>query len=1160
MISWTEDTRSCIFSDTALHRGKDGKAPMAPELDLQIEQKFEEFEELAATGRNILDKEHHLSQMVRERMEELRSMLGWIAVHWRAQKQQWLHKLEAQDNVYSIMCSSLSKPAACEQLSDQSVYSPILSHDEELQQQQPPADSESSSKTSKPSSRQTDDGYEVMKSVPPQSPEVKIQDSPKSSVFVLKDKGSPGLGNTVNLILSFGNTGDSQVQVLDAPVTEEEPVCRVSTYLHVKDSNLASGPVYESITFPRQKSHSAAATSPNLAAMPPSSPSTPANPSQVSNCSHVPTGGSSSIFSSLKRISKKRKRKRDAQRRHTIQKIMGDEEEEIARNASETIAYDTRTWPLKEARRKKPESQASVSKSYIQNPLLGDIERECTGEYNITPYAVSEGPKQTSGKSHCRFLSLGSVLSFDLPKDMTLIPSIQDIITIAPPETKTPTGADPDPHSQRQSALSSFKQTRPALVSPTVDEIAEKGKGLTFDNSLKPRSPPVFNNEQALEQRSKCSSQQSECTESLNEETDQRNKTKCPNPTVQLPIYVNHLPASACQKHKCLSVHTLIKDLNGHNYHKCVSCHHGRPNQSHNQASHVTVNLKSTVNVSVRQDSVDSGVSSLGSTKLSSDMPCFENPQPKGTVGKMLSLDVECSGSSKSNEKECVHVDHQQFEEVEEELEGIWGQNLRNSICSDIMYQTNPEETSSIGQNAQHVSPSPSPKSPVVQYRHLVTASAPNLLIAEFKLPPSVQSLLGYDRKLVPFAVGERRSWAAFPSSASSSTSGTSVAVNETASDPIQLPHIEDGQKYIYQYREEEEEEAQKEEHSGLSKDTSLCLFSPHVEDEDHSQQHPTVTTGGHCIALRAELQTMEGALERKQRLQLGGKKATSRGWSSYHAVLHKHTLCFYQDRKDTLRSSICGLPLNLTGAECVPAPDYNKKPNCFQLRLRDGSEYLLNASSRLMMKKWIMKIQTNTGRPTAVNTGIYRDPEFPFSVNSPESCVCPAPDTGSSHHDITSTFPRLKPQGSAHKPSIDLREATHMSQEQDSTITARATGDNCSDEDDSSSLTQIVTQMSRSPTDSAPLSSQRRSHSFTSATYQKIGPVSGRGADRGPNYCVTLLVGDQSRDVPTISHTQPPQLPLLDVGAHRGLSSYTSLPRPRNKSVFKKFFGRKEY
>jgi len=33
-----------------------------------------------------------------------------------------------------------------------------------------------------------------------------------------------------------------------------------------------------------------------------------------------------------------------------------------------------------------------------------------------------------------------------------------------------------------------------------------------------------------------------------------------------------------------------------------------------------------------------------------------------------------------------------------------------------------------------------------------------------------------------------------------------------------------------------------------------------------------------------------------------------------------------------------------------------------FATRLRDGSEYFLNASSRFMMKKWMLKIQANTG------------------------------------------------------------------------------------------------------------------------------------------------------------------------------------------------------
>lgn len=64
--SWTEDTRSRIFSDAALQLGTDGRRPVAAELDTQIEQKFEEFDELVASGRSILGKEHHLTQMVSE--------------------------------------------------------------------------------------------------------------------------------------------------------------------------------------------------------------------------------------------------------------------------------------------------------------------------------------------------------------------------------------------------------------------------------------------------------------------------------------------------------------------------------------------------------------------------------------------------------------------------------------------------------------------------------------------------------------------------------------------------------------------------------------------------------------------------------------------------------------------------------------------------------------------------------------------------------------------------------------------------------------------------------------------------------------------------------------------------------------------------------------
>ncbi|XP_069394661.1 uncharacterized protein [Paralichthys olivaceus] len=1313
MISWTEDTRSCIFSDTALHPGKDGQRPLAAELDMQIELKFEEFDELAVAGRNLLDKEHHLTQMVRERLEELRSMLGWILVHWRAQKQQWLHKRSrqelSQDNIYSeaTMCSTLSelpKQISAPELHAYESHQSLLIISE--------GDKSSVSGDSRPSSlpprqteqqeeKQLEDGYEVMNSIGPMGGEASLPESAKPSIVVLKEPSSPTLGGTVNLILSFGNTGDSQVQVLEPPAgTEEvvedtsEPVHRpnvphssscknfwrrcqgllentlgslkrkrkiyrqsaneVSTYLHVKDNNLAAAPVYESITLPRQKSRSAASASPTfLPSLSSSLPSSASAPQTTNVTFHPSTGsGSGFLFSSLKRMGKKRKRKRDA-RRHTIQKIMGVEAqtEEVAHYGCDTMTYDTHTWPLKEGRRKKssPKSPAGGNGieaiDYMKNPLLKDIDTECSGEYSIIPYAVSEGPNPPSStsqvRSHCRFLSLGSVLSFDLPKDMTLIPSIQDIITIAPPESKKGAGTDPDPHSQRHSALSSFKQTRPPAAimhgsselsfseTPTPTPVVK----VLSDADKSSQPPPPLSLREDEDQTIPCKTQF--CLHKAAEQEQDRDGTSQPS---DLPIYVNQAQSTAAHKHECLSVHTLIRDLNGHQYHKCAKPHSVRdvsPGlQCLSQASHMVVNLKSTVSVSVHQDPVESGISTPSSIKVCADAPCPDVPQPKVVVGRLVSLQVggiDCSktrqnnaiplGPSAEQQTEPVHLDHQQFEEEEEELEDIWNQttNYRQSICSDIMYQPSQEDCVPSDQPDVPHSRSPSPKTPDVLYRNLVTASAPNLLVAEFRLPSHIQSLLGYDKehrakvRLPPLASGDRRSWAAFPNREPASKT-KSVTLNETASDPMKLPDVGDNQRYIYQYREDEEEKEEEkveeakvreeaDEHIGGSKNQSMSLLSVHMDLdracqqrsslslEDMEKKEELMATGGRCFTLsgKPDLQSMEGTLERKHKLQLGGKKAASRGWSSYHAVLHRHTLCFYQERKDTLRSSACGLPLNLLGAECSPAPEYTKKPNCFRLQLRDGSEYLLNAPSRFMMKKWMMKIQANTGQsePVSAMSSVPVNQGLPISLNpSPCSgCRGLAKCHCSSRHDVTSTFPRRKPPGAAQTKEIVVltREFSQMphshlrSLDEHSTISP-SHGGCCDDDEDRAKQTMTHRQSttSSSITSSSPhspvfsgqdwLSNKRRSHSFTSATYQRIRPLlhPAGGLERGSNYCVTLVVGDKSSDGTSICRSSEPSVLAAaewqqDACQDSALRSYASLPRPRNKSVFKKFFGKRD-
>ncbi|XP_071247342.1 uncharacterized protein [Salvelinus alpinus] len=652
-----------------------------------------------------------------------------------------------------------------------------------------------------------------------------------------------------------------------------------------------------------------------------------------------------------------------------------------------------------------------------------------------------------------------------------------------------------------------------------------------------------------------------------------------------------------------------------------------------------------------------------------------------------------------------VHPDHQQFEELEEELEDIWNHSngYRQSISSDIMYQPHQEEGGSSnppGLTTDPLSP-PQDQPQAPPYRKLITASAPNLIVAEFTLPSSLQTLLGYNQdqgfsqdpnsreELPILANRDRRSWAAFP--VQDQPWRTTALVNETAEDPVKLPEIEDQKRYIYQYREEEEEEVEEDEEekmedTGGPKDPSMSLLSVHmgldrsnqradccvtlegvmekqgeslatggrcgamVRDQeqqgqklatggrcgtmvrDQEQQGQKLATGGRCGTMNgSELQTMEGTLERKHTLQLGGKKARSRAWSSHHAVLYKQTLCFYQDSKDTLRNCVCGLSLTLTGAECVSAPENTKKPQCFSLRLRDGSEYLLNTATRFMMKKWMLTIQANTVASEHVSS--MASPSDHLVQDPPASFLSRSTHTGKARAKeivvLTRETPRQIPQWHPEKQQ-DPTSSSHTDRREDNYDSLRHKLCGSSRENSPSSLHSSIPPFSLHSSVSPPFSSVsppfssvsppfssvyrggqdwlsqvNKCHSFTSARYQKIKaallPPGGRGRDYGSvgqdcvsNYSVTMIIGDkQCAASPTLScdgsgpsitsHTDP-QRPLLDGWQlhsyhqdsltrrqrHQHQAMYhqdqepslrgcTSLPPPRNKSVFNKFFGKKD-
>uniref|UniRef100_A0A8C5SML0 PH domain-containing protein n=1 Tax=Laticauda laticaudata TaxID=8630 RepID=A0A8C5SML0_LATLA len=330
----------------------------------------------------------------------------------------------------------------------------------------------------------------------------------------------------------------------------------------------------------------------------------------------------------------------------------------------------------------------------------------------------------------------------------------------------------------------------------------------------------------------------------------------------------------------------------------------------------------------------------------------------------------------------------------------------------------------------------------------------------------------------------------------------------------------------------------------------SQAASSPTVEQETLHKIHPS----------KLELQMMEGPLERKNLLQAGGRKANSRSWNTFHTVLMRQTLCFYQDKKDTLKSSVMAIPLNLSGAVCTLETEYTKKSNCFTLQLNDGSKYLLRAPTEPLMKEWVTKLQQNSGLPEV--------DFFPSSSQPAQGMTSVAsaiPGQGVSHFQ---SFQKKLPAKSQEirflpKSSVKLHlpYSTH-SEPLETTGNGLRAAPIYTTEQNLKQRSPLESANSQEPQfyqedDWELVTSKRRSYSFTSATYQKITPLS--KSKEPNNYSVTLYIGEQAPTTPPRprchSFIASPGGAREIVGEHNQSAS----PIQKNKSVFRKFFGKKD-
>ncbi|NWI63856.1 SPTB2 protein, partial [Todus mexicanus] len=881
------------------------------------------------------------------------------------------------------------------------------------------------------------------------SEEAVTWDPAETSTLLLPPRGPSGLGGTVNLILSIGKKGEKKKT---QPVAGRER------------------PGEEAL---RTAGKTSSAKRPPAVARRP-----PASSGGTPTTSHtLPKSGAGSLFNSLQRREQARA---EQARLLTLQGIMGSSS---LQPTPEERHGPSNTWPQKCDRRKEGSGVAAAGPPlgelllYVRNPLVRDIDAECG--------AAPQDLHLPNPKAACPQLSLGSVLSLELPRDAVVLGCRQGAAALRK-EVK----------GQEQRQGGGVRPWKPTATHGAgwLQEVDVDGHNLQRPSEGRGTSPKsergtwfeeVSFNPSYSQQRAHCA-------------REERWSPRHPGSTDEdlLDLRPSQLSHDG----------TL---------HERLGWEGGKLDQDNSSGTTRGARHREAAWLELR--SSPAGIPSrVGTTPgtARAQRPVGSS-QPGGSVASpaaptQLSVFEWALGSPRppspvSSTGEVCHPAHGQFEEEEEELQAIWdgaGEQRAPSPPVGTRAQRRPGSGAS-----SRPSPDAATGGP------LILSSANNVLVAKFTLPTAARRLHSPSGEKSP-GVGR---------SGSPSRHGVSPHMEDLASAaPTGSPGAWDRQR-----RGEEERE------------------------------------GSKAPASKTEFQMMEGTLERKHVLQAGGRKASCRAWGLFHAVLMRQTLCFYQDRRDSLKSSVVALPLNLSGAVCTPDAEYTKKTNCFRLQLRDGSEYLLRAPSQPLMNEWVSKLQQNSGFPEVDYFQAAAAQRVEGTGGAGGFSKVPSP--GSSHlqgyHQVTTTknqeivvLPRSnarlqRPPGSQDGPADgavaaagdDAHGAGHR-ERQWSPRGSPGLWDNICQEDDYGLV-----------------ANKRRSYSFTSATYQKITPVAvpKEPVEAGSSYSVTLYIGEQAPAVPRArchSFVARPATPQDALG-----EKVPSPPRPKNKSVFKKFFGKKE-
>lgn len=376
MISWTEETRAQILSDSP----EDRLSPAWREgLEKSIDSKMKEFEVLAGIGWKLIGEDRLLTQTIKERLEELQGMLSWVLMRWRCQKHPRIMGNKTQRTREATEPTPLEDP-------QHRPLPPIKSEDPIEENATPttlplrgPARRRYRRRALSPmlfeqplrlsGGTDNEDGAEL------------LEDAPR------KCAGGPLWLEPRVLPIRAG---------MEEQEEEEEPPM-VSTYLNAKESE---GPdPCQSLTVPRPSKKTRSCDQYTFL-----------SPDDSKNRSSL-------LFRSLKR--------KDKAQRCTVEGIMDSypDKEPIT---DESTKYETSTWPPK-LDRNTPQPDFL---NYVKNPLSQEIDAQCAVSGSEKKKEESPICSKPASQATCPHLTLGSVLVLDLTKETSLTDNIQESLRI----------------------------------------------------------------------------------------------------------------------------------------------------------------------------------------------------------------------------------------------------------------------------------------------------------------------------------------------------------------------------------------------------------------------------------------------------------------------------------------------------------------------------------------------------------------------------------------------------------------------------------------------------------------------------------------------------------------------------------------------------------